>query len=67
MPGYTVRREVRAPRDVVFAVLTDHEGYTALTPLHWTLEQAGTPHPNGVGAVRRSGRPDAFRSRCASR
>jgi polyketide cyclase/dehydrase/lipid transport protein len=52
MPGYTVRREVRAPRDVVFAVLTDHEGYTALTPLHWTLERAGTPHPNGVGAIR---------------
>jgi uncharacterized protein YndB with AHSA1/START domain len=52
MPSYTVRREVRAPRDVVFAVLTDHEGYTALAPLQWTLERAGTPHPNGIGAVR---------------
>ena len=52
MPGYTVRCEVRAPRDVVFAVLTDHEGYTKLTPLQWTLERPGTPHPNGVGAIR---------------
>jgi uncharacterized protein YndB with AHSA1/START domain len=52
MPGYTVRREVRAPREVVFAVLTDHEGYTALTPLHWTLERAGNPTRNGVGAIR---------------
>ena len=52
MPRYTVRREIRAPRDVVFAVLTDHEGYTKLTPLQWTLERAGSPHPNGVGAIR---------------
>src|SRR5437660_1071994 len=52
MPGYTVRCEVRAPRDVVFAVLTEHAGYTAFTPLHWTLERPGTPDPNGVGAVR---------------
>lgn len=52
MPTSTVRREVRAPREVVFAVLTDHEGYTRITPLQWTLERAGSPHPNGVGAVR---------------
>lgn len=52
MAVYTVRREVRAPREVVFAVLTDHEGYTKLTPLHWTLERTGSPQPNGVGAVR---------------
>jgi len=52
MPSYTVRRQVRAPRDVVFDVLTDHEGYTRLTPLQWTLEKPGTPHPNGIGAVR---------------
>ena len=52
MPEYTVRREVRAPRDVVFAVLTDHEGYTAFTPLQWTLERPGSPDPNGVGAIR---------------
>lgn len=52
MPGYTVRREVRAPREVVFSVLTDHEGYTAITPLHWTLERRGTPDPHGVGAIR---------------
>jgi uncharacterized protein YndB with AHSA1/START domain len=52
MPGYTVRREVRAPREVVFSVLTDHEGYTALTPLHWTLERPGSPDPHGKGAIR---------------
>ena len=52
MPGYTVRREIRAPREVVFTVLTDHEGYTKLTPLHWTLERAGSPQRNGIGAVR---------------
>ncbi len=52
---YTSRfvRRIDAPVDVVWAVLTDHAGYRAWTPVPTTrLETPGEPDRNGVGAVR---------------
>jgi uncharacterized protein YndB with AHSA1/START domain len=44
---------VAAPVETVFEVLTDHRGYSRITPLRKsTLEREGEPAPNGVGAVR---------------
>ena len=46
-------REVRAPREVVFDVLTDHRGYADITPVRRAeLEREGDPAPNGIGAIR---------------
>jgi uncharacterized protein YndB with AHSA1/START domain len=53
MPTFTLTREVAAPPDVVFDVLTDHRGYAALTPVRRSvLEREGVPAPNGLGAIR---------------
>jgi uncharacterized protein YndB with AHSA1/START domain len=53
MASFTLRREVAAPVDLVFEVLTDHRAYSKLTPLRSsTLEREGEPAPNGIGAVR---------------
>jgi uncharacterized protein YndB with AHSA1/START domain len=53
MATFTLKREVAAPIDLVFEVLTDHRAYSKLTPLRSsTLEREGDPAPNGVGAVR---------------
>jgi uncharacterized protein YndB with AHSA1/START domain len=53
MASFRFEREVAAPPEVVFDVLTDHRGYATLTPLRKSeLERQGTPAPNGVGAVR---------------
>jgi uncharacterized protein YndB with AHSA1/START domain len=53
MASFTLRRQVAAPIELVFEVLTDHRGYAKLTPLRSsTLEREGDPAPNGVGAVR---------------
>lgn len=53
MATFTLRASVSAPIETVFDVLTDHRSYARLTPLRSsTLEQEGTPHPNGVGAIR---------------
>ena len=45
--------KILAPRDVVWDVMTDHQRYgrwgSART---MTMEQTGSPDPNGVGAVR---------------
>jgi uncharacterized protein YndB with AHSA1/START domain len=53
MASFTYTREVTAPPEVVFEVLTDHRGYTEITNLRKaTLEREGEPAPNGVGAIR---------------
>jgi uncharacterized protein YndB with AHSA1/START domain len=54
MASFTYQRQVAAPPETVFEVLTDHRGYTKITPLRKAeLEREGEPAPNGVGAIRR--------------
>jgi uncharacterized protein YndB with AHSA1/START domain len=54
MASFTYTREVAAPPETVFEVLTDHRGYAKITPLRKAeLEREGEPAPNGVGAIRR--------------
>jgi uncharacterized protein YndB with AHSA1/START domain len=51
--SFTLVREVKAPPEVVFDVMTDHRGYAEITPLRRAeLEREGDPAPNGVGAIR---------------
>jgi uncharacterized protein YndB with AHSA1/START domain len=53
MASFTLQSTVAAPIELVFDVLTDHRGYSKLTPLRSsTLEREGEPAPNGIGAVR---------------
>lgn len=53
MASFTFVREVAAPPEVVFDVLTDHRRYAEVTPLRKSvLEREGEPAPNGVGAIR---------------
>lgn len=53
MASFTYEREIAAPPETVFDVLTDHRRYTDITPLRKaTLEREGEPQPNGVGAIR---------------
>jgi uncharacterized protein YndB with AHSA1/START domain len=53
MASFTFVREVAAPPEVVFDVLTDHRRYAEITPLRRSeLEREGEPAPNGVGAIR---------------
>lgn len=53
MASFTLFREVDAPPEVVFDVLTDHRRYAEITRLRKsTLEREGDPAPDGVGAVR---------------
>ncbi|MDX6589205.1 MAG: hypothetical protein QOI84_479 [Solirubrobacterales bacterium] len=53
MASLTFERDVAAPPQTVFDVLTDHQGYAALTLLRKSvLEREGDPAPNGVGAIR---------------
>ena len=54
MASFTFTREIAAPVETVFEVLTDHRGYADLTPLRKSeLEREGEPAPNGVGAIRK--------------
>jgi uncharacterized protein YndB with AHSA1/START domain len=54
MASFTYVRQVAAPPEVVFEVLTDHRGYARITPLRKAeLEREGEPAPNGVGAIRK--------------
>ena len=54
MASFTYDRQVAAPPETVFAVLTDHRHYSELTPLRKSeLEREGEPAPNGVGAIRK--------------
>jgi hypothetical protein len=56
MANFTFRALVKAPIDVVFDVLTDHRGYSRITPVRSsTLEREGKGDPNGLGAIRRLG------------
>jgi uncharacterized protein YndB with AHSA1/START domain len=51
--SFTLFREVKAPPEVVFDVLTDHRRYAEMTPLRKSvLEREGEPAPNGVGSIR---------------
>ena|SRR6187399_1166683 len=54
MASFTLTREIGAPPETVFAVLTDHRKYSELTPLRRSeLEREGEPVPNGLGAIRK--------------
>jgi len=54
MASFTYERQVAAPPETVFAVLTDHRGYAKITPLlKSVLEREGEPAPDGVGAIRK--------------
>jgi uncharacterized protein YndB with AHSA1/START domain len=51
--SFTYVREVSAPPETVFDVLTDHRRYADITPMRRSeLEREGEPTPNGVGAIR---------------
>lgn len=53
MASFTLFREVKAPPETVFEVLTDHRRYAEITPIRRSeLEREGEPAPNGVGAIR---------------
>lgn len=53
MASFRYVRQVAAPPEVVFDVLTDHRRYTEITSLRKAeLEREGEPAPNGVGAIR---------------
>jgi uncharacterized protein YndB with AHSA1/START domain len=53
MASFTYQRQVAAPPETVFAVLTEHHLYAAITPMRKSvLEREGEPAPNGVGAIR---------------
>jgi hypothetical protein len=52
--SFTLRASISAPIDIVFDVVADHQGQADRTLLRSsTLERAGDPPPNGVGAIRR--------------
>ncbi len=53
MASFTLVREMKAPPEAVFEVLTDHRGYADITPVRKVeMEREGEPAPNGVGAIR---------------
>ena len=53
MASFKYVRQVAAPPEIVFDVLTDHRRYTEITSLRKAeLEREGEPAPNGVGAIR---------------
>jgi uncharacterized protein YndB with AHSA1/START domain len=53
MASFSLQREIAAPPEIVFDVLTDHRGYAAITMLRKSvLDREGEPAPNGVGAIR---------------
>jgi uncharacterized protein YndB with AHSA1/START domain len=53
MASFTLVRQVAAPPETVFEVLTDHRGYADIMPIRSAdLEREGEPAPNGVGAIR---------------
>lgn len=53
MASFRYERQVAAPAETVFEVLTDHRRYAEITPMRKsTLEREGEPAPNGIGAIR---------------
>ncbi|MBT8469775.1 MAG: SRPBCC family protein [Deltaproteobacteria bacterium] len=54
MPTIRVEETVEVPRDALFAVLLDHEGYGRFRGVRkCELIRTGRPERNGLGAVRR--------------
>ncbi len=54
MASFRIEREIAAPPEIVFEVLTDHRRYAEMTQLRKSeIEREGDPAPNGVGAIRR--------------
>ena len=53
MASFSLKRQIAAPPETVFEVLTDHRGYADITPMRKVeIEREGEPAPNGVGAIR---------------
>lgn len=53
MASFKYVRQVAAPPEIVFDVLTDHRRYSEITSLRKAeLEREGEETPNGVGAIR---------------
>jgi uncharacterized protein YndB with AHSA1/START domain len=53
MASFRYVRQVAAPPEIVFDVLTDHRRYDEITSLRKAeLEREGEPAPNGLGAIR---------------
>jgi uncharacterized protein YndB with AHSA1/START domain len=53
MASFTFERQIAAPPQTVFDVLTEHHLYASITPMRRSvLEREGDPAPNGVGAIR---------------
>jgi len=53
MERIEVERLVPAPRDKVWAIVSDHEGMRKWMPVREVVRRRpGSPDPNGVGAVR---------------
>ncbi len=53
MASFTFVRQIAAPPETVFDVLTSHDRYASITPMRKSvLEREGDPAPNGVGAIR---------------
>lgn len=53
MASFSFERQIAAPPQTVFAVLTEHHLYASFTPMRKSvLEREGEPPPNGVGAIR---------------
>ncbi len=53
MASFRYVRQVDAPPETVFDVLTDHRRYPEITLLRKAeLEREGEPAPNGLGAIR---------------
>lgn len=53
MANFRYVRQVAAPPEIVFEVLTDHRRYPEITSLRKAeLEREGDPAPNGLGAIR---------------
>jgi len=53
MASFRYVRQVAAPPEIVFDVLTDHRRYDEITLLRKAeLEREGEPEPNGLGAIR---------------
>jgi uncharacterized protein YndB with AHSA1/START domain len=54
MASFRFEKQVAAPPETIFEVLTDHRGYAKLTLLRRSeLEREGEPAPNGLGAIRK--------------
>lgn len=54
--SFDVYRHARAPREVVWSLLSDHARYSTWAGLPVSeIEAEGSPEPDGIGAIRRFG------------